>query len=52
MGKIYACEVHIYLTNQEIPHTIHSPQGHYRVHKDVRMLLYPEAQKFNPHFDT
>jgi hypothetical protein len=36
MRKIYGCEVHIYLTSQEIPHPIHSPQGHYRVHKDVR----------------
>jgi hypothetical protein len=52
MRKIYGREVHIYLTSQEIPRPKHSPQGHYRVHKDVRMLLYPETKKFNPHIET
>jgi len=52
MRQIYVCEVRIYLTSQEIPRPIHSPQGHYRVHKDVRLLLYPETQLFNPHFET
>jgi len=36
MRKIYGCEVHIYLTSQEIPRPIPSPQGHYRLPKDVQ----------------
>jgi len=43
MRRIYACEVHIYLTSQEISRTVDSPQGHYCFHKDVRLLLYPET---------
>jgi hypothetical protein len=43
MRRIYDREVHIYFTSLEVPRTVDSLQGHYRFHKDARLLLYPET---------
>jgi len=52
MRQIYAFKVRIYLTSQEIPRPVHGPQGHYCVHKDVRLLLHPETQIIAAHSEV